>query len=213
MTENEKEDLEMNRNILNILISVVVLLIFVVGFFGWQKYQANQAALKAALAEKARMEAIFKIATVQKGNGVEHCLQRQLVADPARFGFKGNVTDQKAVSKWAKKQADVLARKAGLIANDGREIRIKANAIGKVAYVLNDGKIVACAKGAAGEIKAIASFSVAFDKSSFIADFVADMDIAGYQYIYSPVVTAASTTSSIALLSTVVAASITGAIQ
>jgi hypothetical protein len=76
----------------------------------------------------------LKLATIHKGEGIEHALIRQLKADPQRFGFKGDIKD---LDKWAGREAHRIAIKAGYVdSKTGQEIRVGAKGIDRAAYVL-----------------------------------------------------------------------------
>jgi len=67
------------------------------------------------------------------GKGPERAYFRQLVADPQQWGFKGNVTDVKAVKRWAGHEAHVITIEEGqYYFGIGDEIRTH----GDVAYLL-----------------------------------------------------------------------------
>jgi hypothetical protein len=55
----------------------------------------------------------LKLATVKKGEGIEHAIIRQLVARSAKFGFDGDGHDARAIKLWAGHEAHVLAIRAG----------------------------------------------------------------------------------------------------
>jgi hypothetical protein len=105
----------------------------------WKKSAEEASAevkkLKAAAAEKARQESL-KLAAIGKGEGIEHALIRQLIADPTTFGFEGDTSDQKAVKTWAQKGAHQIAILAGYVnVKTGEEIRVKGKG-DEVAYLL-----------------------------------------------------------------------------
>ena len=78
-----------------------------------------------------------ELATIHKGEGIEHALIRQLRNEPAKFGFKGDAHDATAVRAWAGGEAHRLAIKAGFVdAQSGQEIRVGSAGIDKAAYVL-----------------------------------------------------------------------------
>jgi hypothetical protein len=77
----------------------------------------------------------LKLATVGRGEGVEHALIRQLVADPSEYGFSGDVSNKRAVKKWAGRRAHFVAVRAGYFDwKFGAEIRVKHP--GKTAFLL-----------------------------------------------------------------------------
>jgi hypothetical protein len=53
------------------------------------------------------------LATVYKGEGIEHALRRQLEADPKSFGFNGDLDDLRQVHKWSGQEAHSLAVRSG----------------------------------------------------------------------------------------------------
>ncbi len=85
-----------------------------------------------------------KLAVVQKGEGIEHALIRQLIAVPEVYGFRGDTENKKAVKKWAQTKAHQIAILAGYVNHKtGEEARVKGPG-GNVAYVLqvqDDSKI------------------------------------------------------------------------
>jgi hypothetical protein len=64
------------------------------------------------------------LATVHWTEGIEHAFIRQLVADPANYGFDGKPDDKKAVKHWAGRQAHLLAIKAGYVDKFGAQIGV-----------------------------------------------------------------------------------------
>ena len=86
-------------------------------------------------------EETMKMATVGKGEGVEHVFRRQLEANPEAFGFKGDPTDIKAVHEWSGGAAHRIAIDKGYVdSGTGEEIWVKdmgpKGAEGNPAYVL-----------------------------------------------------------------------------
>jgi hypothetical protein len=77
------------------------------------------------------------LATIHKGEGIEHALIRQLVDNPGSYGYTGDENDAKAVKRWAGHEAHVLAVKGGYYEwKFGAEVRVKVS--DKVAYVLQE---------------------------------------------------------------------------
>ncbi len=95
-----------------------------------------QAEPKTEATGKEAVSVVTESAIVQKGEGIEHALIRQLQEDPFTYGFEGNATP-KTVKKWAQKKAHQIAILAGYVnQKTGEEIRIKGNG-GNIAYVLS----------------------------------------------------------------------------
>jgi hypothetical protein len=66
------------------------------------------------------------IGIVHAGQGVEHALIRQLMANPSTAGFQGNSEDKSELKQWAGHEAHILALKAGYIGSKfGEEIRVR----------------------------------------------------------------------------------------
>lgn len=105
--------------------------------------EAEIAAAAEAKAEKAEAEDL-KLATVGKGEGVEHALIRQLAADPKAYGFEADSTSQKAVKAWAQRRAHQIAILAGYVdVKTGDEVRVRGKG-GEITYLLSvdaDGKM------------------------------------------------------------------------
>lgn len=75
------------------------------------------------------------ICIVHKGEGIEHALIRQLMADPSVAGFQGKTDDTSTLKQWADHEAHVLALKAGYIGKKfGEEIRVQSPET--MAYVI-----------------------------------------------------------------------------
>jgi hypothetical protein len=53
-------------------------------------------------------------AMVREGEGLERVLQRQLSADPKKFGFEGDIEDAQAVNKWVRREAHLIARQQNI---------------------------------------------------------------------------------------------------
>jgi hypothetical protein len=84
----------------------------------------------------------LELATIKSGDGIIRIAQRQLEADPTKFGYEGDVDDASAVKKWVRKTAFAAAKKNGFINSDGWT-GIGGKGIDKVAIVIsnNDGEI------------------------------------------------------------------------
>jgi len=77
----------------------------------------------------------LELATIGKGEGIEHALIRQLADDPENFGFDGDVNNSEEVKLWAGNEAHSLAIEAGYYDQKfGGEIRVKVS--DKIAYVI-----------------------------------------------------------------------------
>lgn len=80
---------------------------------------------------------LLKLATIKKGEGIEHAIRRQLEADPQTHGFKGDIADKAAVHKWSGGEAHRVAIKAGYVdAKTGEQIMVGAKGRNNAAYVL-----------------------------------------------------------------------------
>lgn len=89
----------------------------------------SETEVKAPVDEK-----LMELATIKKGEGIEHALIRQLMAEPEKFEFKGNAEDLKS---WAGGEAHRIAIKSGYVdINTGEEIRIGTEGRDKAAYML-----------------------------------------------------------------------------
>jgi hypothetical protein len=98
--------------------------------------EAAQAPVKAEVKGVSQNE-LIDLATIKKGEGVEHALIRQLKANPQEFGFKGDINNEAAVTRWAGNEAHKIAIRAGYIdVKTGAEIRVGTKGIGKAAYIL-----------------------------------------------------------------------------
>jgi len=94
-----------------------------------------QAEPKTEAAGKEAVSAVSRTAIVQKGEGIEHALIRQLQEDPFTYGFEGNATP-KTVKKWAQKKAHQIAILAGYVnQKTGEEVRVRGKGE-NIAYIL-----------------------------------------------------------------------------
>lgn len=90
----------------------------------------STAGMMEKMATPAISEKILDLATIQKGEGVESALIRQLMDKPTDFGFKGDITDADALKHWADTQAHLAA---GSYQGTG----VSTSGINNVAYVLD----------------------------------------------------------------------------
>lgn len=153
----------------------------------------------------------FKLATIGKGEGIEHAFIRQLVADPEivkgvkikvlgkvyDLTFKGDKSNAKELKKWAGWAADLIAQNQGYVNfATGREIRVKV--ANRVAYVLEkagDSVIIGeYEKDAEGNFKdspSDAKQSSGDEMSLFEGDTSAGVQ-KNYEYVYTPSASAQS---------------------
>jgi|GEM_PF-2831019 len=85
-------------------------------------------------------------AIVKQGEGPEHAFIRQIMKDPAKFGFKGDLSDKVAVENYAGRLAHRIALDQGIVkpgpGGINEEIRTKvADRIAERLDVTPDGKI------------------------------------------------------------------------
>jgi len=80
----------------------------------------------------------MELATIGRGEGVEHSLIRQLRANPEEYGFKGDITNANAVNSWAGSEAHHIAIDQGYVKiAEGQIINeTRVSPIDKVAYIL-----------------------------------------------------------------------------
>lgn len=152
---------------------------------------ATPAPPVKVVAAKEVPEAL-KLAIVQKGEGIEHVLIRQLIFVPELYGFKGDTGDKKAVKKWAQTKAHQIAILAGYVdAKTGNEVRVKGQG-GDVAYVLQTDSglklsVAQYCKGKDGNFpepgsKTLKTLELAKDFQS--ATFQGNIDVQSYEYLY-----------------------------
>lgn len=87
-------------------------------------------------------------ATVGKGEGISHALARQFKAelleahakgeDLTKLGFKGDITNERAITAWANHEAGALAKKSGFYGDDF-DVRVK-NANNTQAFLNTNSK-------------------------------------------------------------------------
>ena len=153
----------------------------------------------------------LKLATIGKGEGIEHAFIRQLVADPSivegvkvkvlgkvyDLTFKGDKTDKKAVKEWAQCAAHLIALNGGYVDfATGGEIRVRV--ADKVAYILYKDKdsnlMVAEYEKADGEFKdSPTDEGPVKDGVTFEGD--TSDGVQNYEYIYTPSAQTAQTSS------------------
>ncbi len=81
--------------------------------------------------------AVLELATIRKGEGVEHALRRQLEADPKNFGFTGDPADREVLHHWSGVRAHEIALEKDFVKPDGTEIRVFHNEKNPVAVILS----------------------------------------------------------------------------
>ncbi len=74
---------------------------------------------------------------VHKGDGVIRIIQRQLKANPEKYGYTGDPEDKKALAKWVRKTAFAATKKAGFVNQDGW-LGIRGKAIDKLSIGLTN---------------------------------------------------------------------------
>lgn len=67
-----------------------------------------------AITEGHSPKEIYESLMVHKGDGMERILQRQLIANPEKFGFQGNLEDAQEIKRWAGREASLIAQKQGI---------------------------------------------------------------------------------------------------
>lgn len=84
----------------------------------------------------------LELATIKKGDGVQNVLIRQLMVNPEKFGFEGDLHDTEKIKEWAGGEAHRIYldyEKARLMEGEikhGLEIRVTGDGVGKSAYIL-----------------------------------------------------------------------------
>jgi len=99
---------------------------------GEKTKEVNDGAISAKVEELNKQ---LDIATIRKGEGIEHALIRQLNANPKKFHYDpASGLKQKT---WAELEAHRLAIKAGYVDIDtGKQIWVRAKGIGNAAYLI-----------------------------------------------------------------------------
>lgn len=83
---------------------------------------------------------LMDLATIRKGEGVEHAFIRQLQALPVKFGFAGDLADETALKKWAGRQAHLIAIRTGYYDwKFGVEVRVERPGVAYLLQNNNDG--------------------------------------------------------------------------
>ncbi len=85
----------------------------------------------------------LELATVRQGDGLIRIAQRQLADDPVKYGYSGDINNEKEVAHWVRKTAFDSVVKAGLANADGW-MGLGGKSIGNMAVMIEkseDGKI------------------------------------------------------------------------
>lgn len=83
-----------------------------------------------------------KDAVINKGEGIEHALRRQLEAMPEKFGFHGDAADKAAIHEWSGGEAHRIALREGFASADGGETRVAFDADHPTRFTLQaDGHV------------------------------------------------------------------------
>lgn len=150
----------------------------------------------------------LKIAIVGKGQGPQHSLIRQLIANPLKYkfkgdlekwNFKGDVNDKKAVKEWAGGAAHVIAGFSGYVNfKTGEEIRVREpDAVAYVIVTENDGTVEEIrehGKDKEGnfqitpEVTKLQKLAKSYDEIKFKASVGAGVEggVQLYEYLWSP---------------------------
>ena len=134
---------------------------------------------------------------IAKGEGVEHALIRQLLANPYYWGYVGSFTNRVAVRKWAGSEAHRLAILAGYVDyKTGKEVRVaKVGTVYQLARD-NNGKIVVYEYASyqdfqSGSVKPtdinVAASSFKEAKFAGADKDTAKLHVQEYEYIYTPI--------------------------
>jgi hypothetical protein len=171
---------------------MIALVVVLMGVFGLSFLILHNREIRKIQKTQTDWQKQAEMATVKKGEGVEHALIRQIAANPENFGFVGNKEDAKAVKKWAGKKAHQIAIKAGYVdMKTGREIRVKL--ADKIAYVLvkdkdGDSAVYEFEKGDDGKFKNIPIQINKLSPDYVSAKFLGDSpdEVQGYEYVFQP---------------------------
>jgi len=150
---------------------------------------APAAEIQEGGTENTRLQraAQLRLAVIQKGDGVESSLIRQLVAFPTTFGFTGDLSNAAAIKAWAGRTAHRTAIAAGYVDwKFGAEIRVKNP--GTVAYLLK--------RDESGKLRVVQSAIVenSFEETSTIQASASGSQFLGmpgheqlqsYEYLYT----------------------------
>lgn len=176
---------------------------------------SDRPALVAAVAQVAiydKQQGLLKLATIGKNEGVERAFIRQLIGNPrimdevkVKIGkkvydlsYSGEISDKKAVKKWAQPTAHLLAIVAGYVdQKTGREIGIrKANEVACILKVESSKKFAVdiYLKSTLNDKKTVAEFgnqpiySIGGLGVDYQATFLADVKdgIGSYEYARTP---------------------------
>lgn len=79
-------------------------------------------------------------AVIKPGDGIENAFQRQIIADPEKFGYEGDPTDEKAVKAFAGRRAHELAEIHGYVDGQGGEVRVGRAGVAYQLEVDADGR-------------------------------------------------------------------------
>lgn len=123
------------------------------GKVAWQRQELlelkQQSTLDAAkeIAGKADLEKaqthLAEISTIQKEEGIEHALIRQLNDNPQKFGFDGDINNKTELKIWANNEAHRLAIKSGYVdSKTGTETWIRGGKEKPIFVILQDDKTI-----------------------------------------------------------------------
>jgi len=108
-----------------------------------QQTEQPQVATQTEIAVQKQFEHIKELATIKRGEGIEHTLIRQLENEPKTFGFKGDPTNALKLHRWAQREAHLSAIRNHFVnPTTGDETHVLYNSEHPSEYILNpDGSI------------------------------------------------------------------------
>ena len=100
---------------------------------------APPAAAKVEQADLMPQKEQLALATIGKGEGIEHALHRQLEANAKELGYAGDLENKSALHHWAGMRAHQIAVAEHYVdPKTGAEVRVSGAGIGHAQYILDD---------------------------------------------------------------------------
>lgn len=106
--------------------------------------------VKAESLSQEKIKELIGQATIRKGEGVTHALERQLhdrvLADPQKYGFAGNVHNEKVLHRFLQHKAAEIAEENGYIKHFGDRVEeIRVRNVGVKYFLTDDNHVISTA--------------------------------------------------------------------
>lgn len=102
-----------------------------------------ETSATSEILETKKLEDLSNLAIIQKGEGIEHALIRQLTDEPKKFGFQGDINNKAEIKIWADGESHRIAIKNEYVNQEtGQETWIRESKGKPTFVILQDDKTI-----------------------------------------------------------------------